>query len=284
MKDKCFITEITNLKDKLNLGLQLWEQSFFFCDYWLENGKKVTKPDNFLLAGAETSSDETGNTMTLNLSSKLSAWTPVMPRSKHFWGRPSHSSLHTEISSFSSTNGRISLFQISIQTAKSLHLKKRHSNTGTVWAVLYEANPASIWLNETHSCTESNRNRATFLVNTWWRMAVLLCWLKEKGWKEERGSCFMQQQCLTRRDAERGQVFVRLSKLCSLYTLQWWSRKVSLYTRLDTWFIYTYFKPSISLQLRLPSVSSLLTSRLLNSIHAHFLSFERSVSYCRGCC
>lgn len=143
----------------------------------------------------------------------------------------------------------------------------------------------------THLHTQMNR--AIFLVKKRWRSkSGCPTVLAEGEGIEGRGreqSCQTQLQRVTLgQTAERGQVLVGWSKLYSLFTLQWWNRKVSFYTLWligwHIWFIYMYFKSSISLQLRLPLVSSLLTSRLLNSIHAHFLSFERSVSCCRGCC
>lgn len=115
--------EITNLKDKLNLGLQLWEQSFFFL--WLLARKWKKKWPNLT-----TSFWQEPRHPQMRLIAQwhwiwAQNWMPehlLCPDLSIFWGRPSHSSLHTQISSFSSTSDKIPSFQISIQTAKSLHL------------------------------------------------------------------------------------------------------------------------------------------------------------------
>lgn len=156
---------------------------------------------------------------------------------------------------------------------------------------MFSIHTASAQLIRTPPCTQ--KNWAIFLVKKWWRQdsrcpAVLAEGEGIAGRGRER-SCQMQLQHVPLgQTAERGQVLLGWSKLCSLFTLRWWNRKVSFYTPWligwHIWFIYMYFKSSISLQLRLPLVSTLLTSRLLNSVHTHFLSFERSVSCCRGCC
>lgn len=118
------------------------------------------------------------------------------------------------------------------------------------------------------------------------------CWLTEdrrsRGRREGVKLPNAAAVCDIGTDSTEGTSTHGWSKFCSLFTLQWWKRKVSFYTPWligwHIWFIYMYLKSSISLWLRLPLISSLLKSRLLNSIHAHFLSFQRSISGCRGCC
>lgn len=240
--------------------------------------------------------------LTLNLNSKLGTWTHTSPGlsapfSHIFWEVDLYIHLSTQTwFRFSPPTAGTLPFQISIQPPKSLHLRQTCSNTGTLLAALpwgsatFSIYAASAQQIRTHPCTQMNWDIFFGKKQRKQKSGYPTVLAEGEGIAEGEGrgreqSCQMQLQHMRwGQTEEKGQVLVGWSKLCSLFTLWWWNRKVGFYIPWHIRFIYMYFKSPVSLQLRLPVVSSLLTSRLLNSIHAYFLSFERSVPFCRGCC